>query len=1084
MTIFQQSAAKPSPSPSPYDSRVFDTVTLKNTEAVLAKLFRSARHRPQPKPLLWREIILLAVAAFVPLAALVYVSQSPWARWEWRDPAGHLAVEFFGVLIVLCVSYVTFRGFLDSGSRRLLLLTLAFLAMAVFDVFHALCGIEESSWTWMRALSAATGAVFFAFAAGASGDVRVALSPAERRTSWMRLALFVLALALVGTLFVQQDAGLPAMTPGRGLAYPVMGLHLLSALILLSAVLVFLKDFRYGGGKALFGLSLTLVLLADSSIMTLFAHAMDATWWLGHVVRLLAYLLLLLGVTLGFAHISTHLSRAAWDLKRAEDIAVREQSALRSVFDSIADELVVVDMNFVIQTANVEAVRRHGDAAFPNLGLIGRHCFEVFDRRDTLCPDCPVLETLRTGRAIRGHRRKHWGRDDKEYTADLSAGPLRDAAGLTVGAVLMIRDVTDSQALTDAIRRERDFVDRVIQTADVMIVGLDLNGNITLFNRKCVELTGYAPEEVLGQPLWDHLIPERFIAPVKQVFAKIKADVLPSEFENPWLTRSGEERWIAWHNTNIKDTAGQVTGIIAIGVDITDRMKAEEAARFLSSLIEQSRQALRVTTLEGQIARCNRAFEELTGYTEREIKRMTFRDLSPQRCHQREEEKRAEIIAKGKPLTYESEVVCKDGRVIPVELATDIFRDARGNPEYLYSFVRDITERKRAEEAHRKLQDQILQVQKMTAVGTLAGGIAHEYNNILGAILGYASLLKAKIGADHPFYKPIDTIEKSSRRAAELTRQITSFARAGRYQAEPVDINEIVRRAVSVAVKTPDVKYRVATRLQENSWPVAGDRSELAHALINLCVNAQEAMPNGGHLAIGTENITVTETYAKSHVEAKPGPYVMVSVSDTGVGIPPEMQQRIFEPFFTTKEEEQRVGLGLAVVYGIVKGHSGFITVSSEIGKGTCFRLYLPAAATAAEARPARKPGKPPRGRETILLVEDEEVVRSAAADILEHLGYTVLQAVNGREAVDVYRRHKREIALVLLDVLMPDMGGREVWQAIRKMNPAAKVLIASGYRKDEVVDQMLAEGAALFIQKPFEMEDLAAAVRKALGDA
>jgi PAS domain S-box-containing protein len=832
-------------------------------------------------------------------------------------------------------------------------------------------------------------------------------------------------------------------------------------------------------------LGLTLILLCESTVIVCFAHRMDVTWWFGHAVRLMAYLLQLVGLALAFVNMSAQLSRLAVDLKRAEGIAVREQGALRSVFDSIADEMFAIDTNCVIQTVNAEMVRRHGDAALPGFGVIGRTCYKVYHQRDSVCPDCPILETLGTGQAVYGRLHAHLTRAGKEYTGEISAGPIRDFTGLVVGAVIMVRDVTEREQAGEALRRERDFIDRIIQTADVLIVGMDLHGNITLFNRKCAELTGYDAAEVIGHPLWERLIPERFIEPVKQVFARIKADVLPSQFENPWLTRTSEERWIAWHNTNIKDAAGNVTSIIAMGVDVSERKKAEESVHFLSRLVEQSMQPLRVTTLEGEISRFNRAFQELTGYTTKELQRMTCRDLTPHRWHKLDEEKRDEVIRTGKPVMYEVEILRKDGHVVPVEVVADVYRDERGLPGYLYSFMWDIRDRKRAEEDRQRLQDQLLQVQKMNALGTLAGGIAHEFNNLLGAILGYASLLKTKTEPSHPFFKAIDTIEKSSQRGAALTRQIMSFARVGKYKTEPADLNAIVGRVLSLISQTFGPKYRVETRLQEGLWPVEGDSTQLVHAVLNVCINAREAMPDGGRLVLETRNVAADDAYVRSRLEAKPGPHVFISVTDTGVGMSEEMQRRVFEPFFTTKEDGKGTGMGLAVVYGTVKGHGGFVAVSSDIGKGSCFSIYLPTAppevlAQKAEAA-ARPAAQPLRGTETILLAEDEEAIRSAAADMLQELGYTVLQAVNGRQAMELYAQHNDEIDLVLLDMIMPELGARDICQAMREINPQVTILLSSGYNDAEQVKEILAHDAQAFIQKPFQIEELAKAVRKVL---
>jgi nitrogen-specific signal transduction histidine kinase/CheY-like chemotaxis protein len=413
-------------------------------------------------------------------------------------------------------------------------------------------------------------------------------------------------------------------------------------------------------------------------------------------------------------------------------------------------------------------------------------------------------------------------------------------------------------------------------------------------------------------------------------------------------------------------------------------------------------------------------------------------------------------------------------------MVTDVFCDAKGIPEYLYSFVRDITHRKRAEEERQRLLDQLQQVRKMGAIETLAGGIAHEFNNVLGVILGYASLLKMKVDRAGPLFKAMDAIEKAAQRGSEFTHQMFSFARIGKYDTKATDLNEVVKRIIGLLAESLPPAHQTQAYYQEGIWPVEGDAGALGQALLNVCMNAREAMPEGGRLVVETENVTVSEEQARTHVEARPGPYVVVSVTDSGVGMRPDMIHRIFDPFFTTKNGKS-AGMGLTIVYGVVKSHGGYITVESEVGKGSCFRIHLPAkppAPAAAEGPVAA----PMRGTETLLLAEDEELVRSAAADMLRELGYHVLTASNGKEAASLYRRNKDKVALVLMDVVMPGMTGQEACQALRRINPAVKILLSSGYGIGE--DEVSSFGAQGLIHKPFRIDELATAVRALVGKA
>jgi CheY-like chemotaxis protein len=367
----------------------------------------------------------------------------------------------------------------------------------------------------------------------------------------------------------------------------------------------------------------------------------------------------------------------------------------------------------------------------------------------------------------------------------------------------------------------------------------------------------------------------------------------------------------------------------------------------------------------------------------------------------------------------------------------------------------------------------------MEAIGTLAGGIAHDFNNILMGIQGNASLLEMKLEPDNPGREKIKNIEKYVESGTELSRQLLGFARRGKYNVKASDINEIIDKTSSMFARTRR-EIRVQTQLAEGAWTVEVDRGQLEQALLNLYINAWQAMPDGGELYLATENLTLDENYARPY-SVKPGPYVKVTVADTGVGIARKDLARIFEPFFTTKEMGRGTGLGLASVYGIVKSHGGHINVYSEPGQGTTFNFYLPASTREVVQEAAPPDTTLRRGSETILLIDDEEMILDVGRGLLKELGYTVVTAANGQEALAVYRARQAEIAMVVMDMIMPGMGGGETFDRLKEINPGVRVLLSSGYSINGQASHILERGCDGFIQKPFNMQQLSVKIREIL---
>ncbi len=406
-----------------------------------------------------------------------------------------------------------------------------------------------------------------------------------------------------------------------------------------------------------------------------------------------------------------------------------------------------------------------------------------------------------------------------------------------------------------------------------------------------------------------------------------------------------------------------------------------------------------------------------------------------------------------------------------LELSLSLIADGEGEAAGFRGVVRDVTERIFAEQERKKLELQLQAAQKMEAIGTLAGGIAHDFNNILMGIQGNASLLEMRLPEGHPGLEKVKNIEAYVESGTELSRQLLGFARRGRVDVRATDLNAVIEKTGNLFARTRK-DIRVHFRLSPDLPAVEADRGQIEQVLMNLCVNAVQAMPEGGDLSLATEAVSLDETYSQPY-QVKPGRYVKVSVTDTGVGIEKKNLSRIFEPFFTTKEMGRGTGLGLASVYGVIKGHGGHINVYSEVGRGTTFNFYLPASAQPADReKPARGPVIR-RGEGTVLLVDDEETIVQIAGEMLRELGYTVITARSGAEALEVFAARSKEIDAVLLDMIMPGMGGGELFDRLRAIDPGVKVLLASGFNINGRAAEILARGCRGFLQKPFNLEQL-----------
>ncbi len=513
--------------------------------------------------------------------------------------------------------------------------------------------------------------------------------------------------------------------------------------------------------------------------------------------------------------------------------------------------------------------------------------------------------------------------------------------------------------------------------------------------------------------------------------------------------------------------------------------KSEEERRRVEEAVRESEENYRdlyenapnayfsVSAVDGSILRCNTATFRLLGYDKETILGMKALDLyanTPDGLSKAQEVfKRFKAGESIKDI--ELQMKHKHGHPIRISLSVEPLRDRDGNITESRSMAIDISERK-------SLEAQLTQAQKVEAIGTLAGGIAHNFNNLLMGVMGNTSLMLLETDSSHPNYERLENIEKSVQSGSKLTAQLLGYAREGRYEIKPLSLNRLIKETSDTFAMTKK-EIRVQLELGKDVYGIKADQGQIEQILLNLYVNAADAMPGGGYLFLKTMNVTRKEISDKPY-KVKAGNYVLLTVRDTGIGMDKKTMERIFDPFFTTKGLAKGTGLGLASVYGIMKAHGGYIDVDSEKGKGTAFSIYLPT--TEKEVKEERQlSGEILKGKGTVLLVDDEDMVLDAGEQMLKKLGYEVLLAEDGREAIELYNKSWDKIDMVLLDMIMPDMGGGETYDRMKEINPDIKALLSSGYGIDGQATEIVERGCDGFIQKPFDMKQLSKKIRQIL---
>jgi PAS domain S-box-containing protein len=644
--------------------------------------------------------------------------------------------------------------------------------------------------------------------------------------------------------------------------------------------------------------------------------------------------------------------------------------------------------------------------------------------------------------------------------------------------LLTVEDLTESERLRTAAEASERRLRELVQSIDAIVWEAEAKTHqFTFVSQRAEQILGYPVGQWLSQAdFWEqHLHPldrEQAVGARRQAIAEGRDHSL----EYRVLAADGREVWL--HDTIhvVLDAEGRPIQLRGVAIDSTKGKLAQAERMLLMTAIEQSADGIVITDAKGTIQYVNPAFSRVSGYSREEALGKNPRILKSGKQDEAYYRKLWTTILGGE--IWQDEIINRrsDGSLYPEQMTITPVRDQRGEITHFIAIKAEVTERKR-------LEQQLRQAQKMEAVGRLAGGVAHDFNNLLTIISGYGGLLLEHPGTVEPLRGYVNEIKNASGRAASLTRQLLAFSRQQVLAPRVLGLNAVVANIEKMLKRLIGEDIDLVTILGESLWPVKADPGQLEQVLLNLAVNARDAMPNGGVLTIETANVEMDSTSAQTHFPLPPGRYVLLAISDTGIGMDAETQARIFDPFFTTKEKGKGTGLGLAMVYGIVKQSGGYIWVYSEVGKGTTFKIYLPRTEEEVEeSGPGRSGFKAQLGTETLLLVEDEDAVRVLVRNVLREKGYRILEASRGEEALELAGQYGGPIDLLVTDVVMPQMNGRELARRLADLLPQIKVLYISGYADNAVWYQGGLDSGGAFLQKPFSPEALARKVREVLG--
>ena len=641
----------------------------------------------------------------------------------------------------------------------------------------------------------------------------------------------------------------------------------------------------------------------------------------------------------------------------------------------------------------------------------------------------------------------------------------------------------------ESLIAEKEHLSVTLQSIADGVIVTDGDGKVVLVNKVAESLTGWTEKEAKGKTVNEvfYIVNEKTQICnenyVNNILKTGKADSLSDNYI--LIGKDTTKRLIADTGAPIRDQSGNVIGVVLVFRDAAEKRKAEEELKKseerFRALYEDNPSMYFTVDSQGLVLSVNPFGAEQLGYTVHElIGQSVFNVFYPDDKEAVKQQMEVCLHNPGKVEHWELRKVRKDGSMLWVREAARAVRGSDGNPVVLV-VCEDITKRKQAEEEHAKLEQQLLQAQKMEAIGQLAGGVAHDFNNLLTAIIGYGHLLKNDVNKDDRMSAYVGQILSAAERAAILTNDLLTFSRKQIVNLQPVNLNKIIKNMESLLLRVIGEDIELSRVLTDTALTIMADSTQIDQILMNLATNAQDAMPKGGSFIIRTDRVEINGEYIKVYGYGKPGSYALLSVEDTGTGMDEKIRGRIFEPFFTTKEVGKGTGLGLSMVYGIVKQHDGYINAYSEPGRGTTFKIFLPLIQSKVEQLKPDELVKVKGGTETILIGEDDTQVRNLLKEVLSNAGYIIIEAMDGNDAVEVFQKHKDNVHLLILDVIMPKKNGKEVYAEIKNVKSDIKVIFVSGYSEDIIYKKGILEVGLNFISKPVSPDELLIKVRDVL---
>ncbi len=759
--------------------------------------------------------------------------------------------------------------------------------------------------------------------------------------------------------------------------------------------------------------------------------------------------------------------------KRAEETLRNSEERHRRLIESSEDMIFSVDRTGILKTAGGVRLREFGlkpeDVIGHSLIDLFREEAEQYAARHREVFESGVSITYENAFEFRGMTR----------TDLTTVYPIKNERGEVELVGIICRDITEAKKAEEEIKRLKEFNEGIVQNMTEGIVVTNAEGRHTFVNYAAARMLGYSPDELVGKH-WTTIVPSDSQPMVRAADERRKRG--QSDQYDLELVHMDGTRLPVLASASPCFENGEFAGTLAVFANIAELKRTEQALREsdqrFRQVAENAEEWIWEVDTDGLYTYASPVVEKILGYRAEEIVgRKHFYDLF--HPEDKEELQGAALEAVSRKESFREFInrnMHKNGRPVWLSTSASPILDEKGNLLGYRGADSDITERKR-------LEQHLRQAAKMEAIGHLAGGIAHDFNNLLTGILGYANMLRLESDKDSSTHEAAETIEKSARRMAELTAQLLGFARKGKYRIVPVDLHETIREVVRMLGRTVDKNIQLMLAFQAENATTMGDPAQMEQIFLNLAINARDSMPDGGTMTFSTEIVELDDEYSLAHPGTAPDRRLLVAVTDTGSGIPKYDIGHVFEPFFTTKEKGRGTGMGLAMVYGIVKNHGGNIQAYSEVGHGTAFKVYLPLADAEGILLGGEKQDRICRGVGNILVVDDEEVVRNVASEMLFKLGYEVVTTSSGQDAVDYYRKHGDLVDLVIIDLIMPGMGGQECFRELKCIDPHVRAVLSTGYGMDRRVRDIVNEGMIGFVQKPYQMIELGKRLHEFLAD-